>query len=644
MMNFKNDFLFLSFIVLVLIGIMVRISGDYGISRDEPDYYFVGERDFHFILSGNPKLLEYYEGSYPFEVQDHPHFRTRHFMHQPAPLAYMLSAASCNLFYRGLGWFTPLEAHRLVSKVLVLALIAGMFYVTKSLWGRKAAALSVLFLIFFPRFFGEIFMNTKDIPNVVFFSLSLMAFWKGVETRRADWIIFSSLFFGFALATKINAFFIPAVLLAWLFLGFGIRGTAVSSLIVGGLCMFGLLGVKALFWFGKDWPVRLNRGVVTFGEMMEKRLYPFVDHLMGKEFFLLLTLFGSVFLTGLFLLGRKSRFTSVRGEMSKRKAFYVALFLFPLIGAFTLFALYPLLWFDSFHRFLVYLYIYFYSARGTVDLPTGQSVIGSFPPWDGLRYLLLASPLPALFFAFLGLFVAGRSREANKRKFGLLISLWFAIPVARASLPVMFNEGLRHFLEFVPPMAILAGVGAAQGMEWLLKKARVNIKTVRTGLWTLFSGILYLPILISMIRLHPYEYLYFNSLTGGLKGAQARNDLHYASDYWGLSYKEGIEWLNLHAASDAVVVAPLYDHLFKLYPLRQDLQLIGNVRYKQEIGSIQSLFRMAKKSPVYVVYVTRRENYKSPRYSPELFEYFEKAPPFYAVVREGTPLLKIFKM
>ena len=43
-----------------------------------------------------------------------------------------------------------------------------------------------------------------------------------------------------------------------------------------------------------------------------------------------------------------------------------------------------------------------------------------------------------------------------------------------------------------------------------------------------------------MVDLHPYEYLYYNSLVGGLKGAYGKHE----SDYWGLGYKEAVLWFN----------------------------------------------------------------------------------------------------
>src|SRR5208283_2260228 len=40
--------------------------------------------------------------------------------------------------------------------------------------------------------------------------------------------------------------------------------------------------------------------------------------------------------------------------------------------------------------------------------------------------------------------------------------------------------------------------------------------------------------MIEMVRLHPYQYAYFNAISGGLRHAQGR----FMIDYWGLSFKQ----------------------------------------------------------------------------------------------------------
>jgi hypothetical protein len=56
---------------------------------------------------------------------------------------------------------------------------------------------------------------------------------------------------------------------------------------------------------------------------------------------------------------------------------------------------------------------------------------------------------------------------------------------------------------------------------------------------------------VTLVRLHPYEYLFYNSLVGGLQGASRNYDL----DYWFASMPEAINqleaYLRRNAPSDA---------------------------------------------------------------------------------------------
>jgi hypothetical protein len=83
--------------------------------------------------------------------------------------------------------------------------------------------------------------------------------------------------------------------------------------------------------------------------------------------------------------------------------------------------------------------------------------------------------------------------------------------------------GMRHFLFVVPPMAALAGIGCdaliARAALWRpLAAAAVGVATTAALAWN--ANVL--------VQLHPYEYLYYNPIVGGLKGAAGR----YDTDYW----------------------------------------------------------------------------------------------------------------
>ena len=42
-----------------------------------------------------------------------------------------------------------------------------------------------------------------------------------------------------------------------------------------------------------------------------------------------------------------------------------------------------------------------------------------------------------------------------------------------------------------------------------------------------------------ILKNHDYPYIYFNPVAGGMSGAYG----NYETDYWGVSMKQGVEWL-----------------------------------------------------------------------------------------------------
>ena len=97
--------------------------------------------------------------------------------------------------------------------------------------------------------------------------------------------------------------------------------------------------------------------------------------------------------------------------------------------------------------------------------------------------------------------------------------------------PVIYN-GLRHFLFLLPIVVIISSMGFLQVLQ-------ISNKTYFKILLIALLGINSTSIIYNYLTLHPYEYLYFNELIDGLKGASGKYEL----DYWGASYKEATEWL-----------------------------------------------------------------------------------------------------
>jgi len=98
-------------------------------------------------------------------------------------------------------------------------------------------------------------------------------------------------------------------------------------------------------------------------------------------------------------------------------------------------------------------------------------------------------------------------------------------------------SGLRHFLFVIPPLAALAGVGFDRVLTALAARRR----WLTAGALA-FGSACWLWNAATLVRLHPDEYLFYNSAVGGLEGASRRYDM----DYWFNSMPEAIDKLEAY--------------------------------------------------------------------------------------------------
>jgi uncharacterized protein (UPF0248 family) len=83
--------------------------------------------------------------------------------------------------------------------------------------------------------------------------------------------------------------------------------------------------------------------------------------------------------------------------------------------------------------------------------------------------------------------------------------------------------GMRHFMFVVPPLTTLAGIGLHVVLSHVEGYGRTAAVAALVAVLAAFA-----QDAVALVRLHPYEYLFYNSLVGGLPGAGRR----YETDYW----------------------------------------------------------------------------------------------------------------
>ena len=100
--------------------------------------------------------------------------------------------------------------------------------------------------------------------------------------------------------------------------------------------------------------------------------------------------------------------------------------------------------------------------------------------------------------------------------------------------------GMRHFLFVVPVFAVLAGLG----FDWLLTLLAAQGRVWATAAHVAIGALLFWNAAI-LYQLHPYQYLYYNPLVGGLEGASGL----YVTDYWVNIMPEAVDDLEAYVAT-----------------------------------------------------------------------------------------------
>lgn len=166
--------------------------------------------------------------------------------------------------------------------------------------------------------------------------------------------------------------------------------------------------------------------------------------------------------------------------------------------------------------------------------------MASVPRYYVPLYFLIRVPLATLVGAVLGIAAAAWPRRdaagpPDHRLDIVLVALTALFPVACevASHGPTFT-GLRHFTYVLAPLAVLAGIGVDATAAALGRQHRALGPAVVAAV-----AMLYVWYGSILIRLHPYEYVFYNTLVGGTQGAAARYDM----DYWVNSMPEMVRLL-----------------------------------------------------------------------------------------------------
>lgn len=457
---------------------------NYGLSWDEPLFYDYADSIWRAYTPAAFSPGFDFESVYGRSAEDHK-------IYGPA---YLLLARPLQRGIQALTGADMAAAWHLVNFLTFQIGLIGFYRLARRWLDPWPAALATAFLAWQPVFWGHAFINPKDIPFLVFFLWALTLGLEMVDTLTDP-----------AASARART---TRTLLAALVLGL-----ASAIRVIGPLAgaLTGAYFLLKMFWKTAEQPPRLPHPL------------PPLPQSEGSD---------------------PSASSSVSHPFSIRFSPWLGFAAYGLLAIAVMIAAWPYLWADPAGRLAGVL-------RHMSDNPTelavlflGQIFRANDMPRRYLPTMLTLTLTEPVWFVFAAGMVVAIRRIVQKR-------LDFRAPLVVLSLfggmmayllyfvPAMY-DGFRHFFFLLPPVFLFCGFALQAVWE---NRRRLPLPAAgQNAAFGLAAGLLLLSGLLGIVRLHPYEYAYYNRFAGGVGGAYRV----YETEYWLTCYKEAIEWVKYH--------------------------------------------------------------------------------------------------
>lgn len=465
--------------------LLLLLTDGMGYTRDE-SYYFRAGREYGewFVeLWHNLRAGQLRESFTAQNIDRHWSYNPEH-----PVLVKTLFALSRLLFAIHLGWMDEATAMRLPGMVFGAGLAGLTWLLAREMTGdRLAATVAAISLLLLPRVFFHAHLACFDIPITFMWVAVVYAWWRAFDSRAWAWI--TGALWGLALITKLNAFFLPFVLLLHL------AATRIQAARRGpvrnpwrppeALVAMGILG-PLIFLAG--WPRH------WFDTVNRIRWY-IEFHLYHEHYYV--DFFGRHFIEPPFPVS------------------------FPFVK--TL-ATTPIVWL-------------FAAAVGAIAWWRVQRRPAHPPDTNtpGPHLALRPTDSPVA------------ERPHIPRAPGTLLLLNILIPfliIARPETPIF--GGIKHWMPALPFLSILAGVGVRVAADQLAPLLRGQ----RTAAAAIAATLLLAPVSLATVLHHPFGLAYYGEAVLGITGAADRGAMR---NYWGYTSRQALGWLNTHAPENARV-------------------------------------------------------------------------------------------
>ncbi len=224
----------------VLIGLsmfvlLVLTASDIGITYDEPIYISKSVMAWEWLAGGGYASRDSTDRAWDASIDQ-----------QPGTIKLLFGIASGTL-----GGIMPGLAYGRVGTMLLSAvLVAVLYWLVAGEWGWPTGAVAAGALAFMPRVWTHMHIAALDAPIMALSFFTVVMVYLAARRESVGLCVVSGLLFGLALGTKLNAFFIPFIVLPWLLY---LRRWRIAAWVAGSMAVLGPLTVLLTWpWLWHD--------------------------------------------------------------------------------------------------------------------------------------------------------------------------------------------------------------------------------------------------------------------------------------------------------------------------------------------------------------------------------------------------------
>ena len=224
-----------------------------------------------------------------------------------------------------------------------------------------------------------------------------------------------------------------------------------------------------------------------------------------------------------------------------------SLVLYAFLLVFFIILFWPWLWPDPFNNFIQAFKTMTFNYKGVViNLYLGSYINSRDLPWHYIPiWIVITTPILYTLSFFAGVFISIKYIFTNflfyfksRKRYDLIILIWFFLPLSAVIvLKSSLYDAWRLMFFIYPAFLIISLKGLIALFDIIKIKFKGRIYKILNATLIIFIAFSLVSTIQFMIKNHPYQNIYFNSLAG--RDIENNFDL----DYWGLSYRQALEYI-----------------------------------------------------------------------------------------------------